>query len=81
MAQPEPARIAQHLRDAADQIALFDNLPVVHEAQTLQNIIAAIAELRAELRRNIEELRQDTNAGFARVEVRLVAIDVNISTV
>jgi len=27
MAQPEPLQIAEHLHNAADQIALFHNLP------------------------------------------------------
>lgn len=71
MAQPEPAEIARHFHNAADQIALFNNLPAVHEAQMLQNIMDAITALR----NDITALRNDMNTGFGRVETRLLAVE------
>lgn len=45
MAQPNPLEIVQHLHGAADHIALFNNLPAVHEGQTLHNLTNAVARL------------------------------------
>lgn len=70
MAQPEPDQIAQHLHNAADQIALFRNLPAVHDGQILQNIMNGITQIR-----------QDMNAGLARVEARLLAVEGRLLSV
>lgn len=70
MAQPEPDQIAQHLHNAADQIALFSNTPGLHGAQMLQNIMDGITQIR-----------QDMNTGFARIEARLLAVEARLLAV
>ena len=70
MAQPQPLQIAQHLRNAADQIALMDNLPALDNGRMLQNIMDAVTTLRT-----------DMNAGFARLVARIDGVETGIEAV
>lgn len=81
MAQPNPLEIAQHLHNAADHIALFNNLPAVHDGQTLHNLTNAVAQLGIQLERmetrlqtDLRDLRREMNDGFTRVEARISAV-------
>ena len=84
MVQPDPLEIAQHLHNAADHIALFNNLPAVHEGQTLHNLTNAVARLGLQMEKmettinglqtELRDMRREMNDGFTRVEARISAV-------
>lgn len=49
----EPLPIAQPLRNAADEVALLDNLPAISEAGILQNIMNAITRVEKQTPSNV----------------------------
>lgn len=71
MAQADSMLIAQHLRGAADGIALFENLPAApRKGNMLQTILDGVTRME----QSIVTLRGDMNAGFARIEARISAV-------
>ena len=84
MAQPDPLQIAQHLHHAADNIALFSNLPAVHEGHTLHDLMNAVTRISTQLGRTEEtmgrmqtdlvDMRREMNNGFTRLEARIAAV-------
>lgn len=49
MLQPRPLLLAQHLRGAADQCALLEDLPAVNNARMLKNIMDAVTDINTRL--------------------------------
>ena len=75
---PQPLQVAQHLHNAANEIAKFDNLPEFNNNRVLQAIQGLSNQLRDEmtaLRRDVNNqvtaLRRDMTRDFARLRASI----------
>lgn len=59
--QPQPRQIAQYLHNAADQIALFENLPTFTNDQMLRENTRSIAALQEALQEVVRALNTIQN--------------------
>ncbi|KZF18929.1 hypothetical protein L228DRAFT_264059 [Xylona heveae TC161] len=67
MSDASPQRAASKLRAAADEIALFENLPALQEASSIQQLVTMM--------QNVQSTLSEVNQRLNRIENRIDAIE------